>query len=63
MILLEGLWLREAETYEAETAERDNGVLVIGASGVSTLFFSEFISAKNACVKHVNSLTSSFLKN
>ena len=63
MILLEGLWSREAEMCEAETSERVHGVLVIRASGVSTSFFNEFISAKHACMKHLNSLTSSLLKN
>ena len=34
----------------------------VGASVVSASLFNEFISAKNACVRRLNSSTSSFLK-
>ena len=45
------------------TSESINGVLVIGASGVSTSLFNKPISAKNICVTGLNFLTSWLWKN
>ena len=39
-----------------------NYVSVVGASGVSTSLFNEFISEKNSCVRRLNFSISSFLK-